>query len=330
MTRLTDSQALALGLAAWRERYPLPAAWAPVARRRLPADAWSLFAPATRYCPECLAGDGSPVQQSFGGPWLKTWHLPVVFACPAHRRLLDGLVREFPHHTNEATWSTAAPNAAKTSTPADPLTPSCPPCGWPGCTPPSAGQPPPVTAVARTGRSPDAAALGSTRPGPASTPAPGCSRFRRSSASLTRTAPPAPTAQACRHHRAATSPTCGHSASSSQQSDPSGFEAGLRSLARELSDPGTPLVNYRQRRKALENWAVDEPAWNGLIARLPDGAVGRTPDLGDRRPQVASVYAWVRVTYGEPGFAPALSKPSSPRPSGNTGGEPGTSPGGAC
>lgn len=88
-----------------------------------------------------------------------------------------------------------------------------------------------------------------------------------------------------------------------QQSDPSGFEAGLRSLARELSAPGTPLVNYRQRRQALENWAIDEPAWDGLIARLPDGAVGRMPDLGERRRQVASVYAWVRVTFGEPGFA---------------------------
>ena len=50
---------------------------------------WSLFAPGTRYCPECLAGDGSPVQESFGGPWLKAWHLPVIFACPAHRRLLE-------------------------------------------------------------------------------------------------------------------------------------------------------------------------------------------------------------------------------------------------
>jgi hypothetical protein len=89
-----------------------------------------------------------------------------------------------------------------------------------------------------------------------------------------------------------------------QQHDPSGFEAALRSLARELSAPGTPLISYQRRRQALENWAVDEPAWDGLIARLPDAAVGRTPDLGDRRRQVASVYVWVRVTFGEPGFAP--------------------------
>jgi TniQ len=88
MTRLTDSQVTGLGLAAWRERYPLSAG-ALQTGRRLPIDAWALFAPATRCCPECLAGDGSPVQESFGGPWLKTWHLPIVFACPAHRRLLE-------------------------------------------------------------------------------------------------------------------------------------------------------------------------------------------------------------------------------------------------
>ena len=88
MTRLTDGQVTGLGLAAWQERYPLPA-WMPGKGRRLPMDRWSLFAPATRYCPECLAGDGSAVQESFGGPWLKDWHLPVVFACPAHQRLLE-------------------------------------------------------------------------------------------------------------------------------------------------------------------------------------------------------------------------------------------------
>ena len=62
------------------------------ATARLPAG--GCFAPATRYCPECLAGDGSAIQESFGGPWLKAWHLPVVFACPAHRRLLEHLCPE--------------------------------------------------------------------------------------------------------------------------------------------------------------------------------------------------------------------------------------------
>jgi hypothetical protein len=88
MTRLTDGQVTGLGLAAWQERYPLPD-WTPGKGRRRPMDMWSLFAPATRYCPECLAGDGSAIQESFGGPWLKDWHLPVVFACPVHQRLLE-------------------------------------------------------------------------------------------------------------------------------------------------------------------------------------------------------------------------------------------------
>ncbi|SRR6266498_2115435 len=42
----------------------------------------------TRYCPQCLAGDRSPIQQAHGGAWQKWWHLPVVFACTVHRRLL--------------------------------------------------------------------------------------------------------------------------------------------------------------------------------------------------------------------------------------------------
>lgn len=42
----------------------------------------------TRYCPQCLAGNGSPIQQAHGGAWQKWRHLPVVFACMVHRRLL--------------------------------------------------------------------------------------------------------------------------------------------------------------------------------------------------------------------------------------------------
>lgn len=42
----------------------------------------------TRYCPHCLAGDGSAIQQAHGGAWQKLWRLPVVFACTTHRRLL--------------------------------------------------------------------------------------------------------------------------------------------------------------------------------------------------------------------------------------------------
>ncbi|MGI5171674.1 TniQ family protein [Spirillospora sp. CA-253888] len=50
-----------------------------------------VFTRATRYCPQCLAGDGSPIQQQHGGAWAGSWRLPVVFACLRHQRLLASL-----------------------------------------------------------------------------------------------------------------------------------------------------------------------------------------------------------------------------------------------
>ncbi|MFJ4860615.1 TniQ family protein [Streptomyces sp. NPDC088748] len=47
------------------------------------------FNASSRYCPECLSGDRSAVQSAHGGPWKLSWHLPVVFACPLHHRLLE-------------------------------------------------------------------------------------------------------------------------------------------------------------------------------------------------------------------------------------------------
>lgn len=44
--------------------------------------------PSTRFCPECLRGNGSPVQAAFGGAWKIRWHLPMSFACLQHHRLL--------------------------------------------------------------------------------------------------------------------------------------------------------------------------------------------------------------------------------------------------
>lgn len=43
----------------------------------------------SRFCPRCLAGDGSPVQNTFGSAWKLRWHLPVVFACSKHSMLLS-------------------------------------------------------------------------------------------------------------------------------------------------------------------------------------------------------------------------------------------------
>ena len=47
---------------------------------------WMSTHPA-RYCPQCLAGD-SAIESEHGGPWRKSWHLPMVFACPLHKQLL--------------------------------------------------------------------------------------------------------------------------------------------------------------------------------------------------------------------------------------------------
>jgi len=85
--RLTEDEALSLAPAAWADRYP------PIRRsriepgRRIVLDSW-LSSQSTRYCPQCLAGDASPVQQQYGGPWKKAWQLPVTFACTTHQRFL--------------------------------------------------------------------------------------------------------------------------------------------------------------------------------------------------------------------------------------------------
>jgi TniQ len=81
--RLTWDEAAALTLIPWAGRYP------PIARSQnmpLPTtvDSW-LFNNVPRHCPQCLAGDGSPVQRQYGGPWKTIWHLPISFACTSHQ-----------------------------------------------------------------------------------------------------------------------------------------------------------------------------------------------------------------------------------------------------
>ncbi len=92
VTRLTAAEVAGLCMSSMSGRYPWTAPivtadqWGP----RSLASPW-LFTAATRYCPQCLAGDSSPIQHQHGGAWQKAWRLPVVFACPAHRRLLEHL-----------------------------------------------------------------------------------------------------------------------------------------------------------------------------------------------------------------------------------------------
>ncbi|MFD3553341.1 TniQ family protein [Streptomyces goshikiensis] len=91
-TRLTVSEARELtltgsGLAA---AYP-PMSALRLHRGRTHASArlsWALNL-SGRFCPECLAGNGSVIQNANGGPWRLGWHLPVVFACAQHQRVLS-------------------------------------------------------------------------------------------------------------------------------------------------------------------------------------------------------------------------------------------------
>ncbi len=115
-TRLTPAEAAALTLVPWADRYP------PIARSRSgsspPAalDDW-LFNNSLRYCPGCLAGDGSPIQQRYGGPWKKIWHLPISFACPEHHMFLkEGCPR--PHPPDPGIWRLITHTSGSTLHPA--------------------------------------------------------------------------------------------------------------------------------------------------------------------------------------------------------------------
>ncbi|WP_431782416.1 TniQ family protein [Streptomyces chumphonensis] len=90
--RLSIPEATALTLEPLAGHYP------PVARalsfqragKRIRRLSW--LSPVTaRYCPQCLAGDGSVIQNQHGGPWQTCWRLPVVFACLRHNVFLEHL-----------------------------------------------------------------------------------------------------------------------------------------------------------------------------------------------------------------------------------------------
>lgn len=93
--RLTEPEAAAMCLSAFAERYP-PAAPppGPGPGKGPGARPWNtramrwLCGRVIRWCPECLAGDGTPVQDQLGGAWRGTWRLAAVFGCTCHQRLL--------------------------------------------------------------------------------------------------------------------------------------------------------------------------------------------------------------------------------------------------
>ncbi|MHB9857257.1 TniQ family protein [Streptomyces sp. YIM S03343] len=107
-TRLDPREVRAMTLEPLASRYP-PAARS-VANVRagkvysMHTDGW-LFATTARYCPRCLAGDGSDIQSAHGGPWQILWRLPVVFACPLHEVFLEHLC---PHCHKPVNFSSRA------------------------------------------------------------------------------------------------------------------------------------------------------------------------------------------------------------------------------
>lgn len=86
-TRLSPDEVRNLTLEPLATRFP-PARDAVL----LPGTRWDWLFPTTRrYCPHCLAGDDSPIQRKYGGPWNVLWRLPDVFVCARHRCFLEHL-----------------------------------------------------------------------------------------------------------------------------------------------------------------------------------------------------------------------------------------------
>lgn len=117
VTRLTPNQVSALGLRRYAETYPAlrtgrGAVAGPTARRSgsffgsikdLYSDRWAVNF-SSRFCSACLRGDGSPVQNAYGGSWNLRWHLPVVFACTTHQQLLAHSCPQCRRPLNQQTY----------------------------------------------------------------------------------------------------------------------------------------------------------------------------------------------------------------------------------
>jgi hypothetical protein len=135
-TRLTPAEATSLTLTSLAARYPPVNLQFRGRQRRVHGvfvkENW-IFSRFTRYCPQCLAGDGSLIQQRHGGAWSRLWRLPVVFACPT---------------TSACSSTPAQPAAAPPSTAHAAPKRYCRTKATAGCTRPRAGTPsPPPTAV---------------------------------------------------------------------------------------------------------------------------------------------------------------------------------------
>lgn len=91
-TRLSRQETAGLLLASLGTRYgPLSSEFrgrSSSGTRRLQYNNPWLLTTRTQYCPDCLVGDGSEIQQRHGGAWRRLWRLPPVFSCPQHERFL--------------------------------------------------------------------------------------------------------------------------------------------------------------------------------------------------------------------------------------------------
>ncbi|MFD8044834.1 TniQ family protein [Streptomyces chartreusis] len=91
-TRLTRSEVASLTLASWKYSYPPTLRSFPGPAQPVRQDSWLLVTP--RFCPQCLAGNGTDIGMLYGGPWKKEWHLPILFSCIEHGVFLS---HECPH-----------------------------------------------------------------------------------------------------------------------------------------------------------------------------------------------------------------------------------------
>jgi hypothetical protein len=87
-THLSTAEVAAMTLISFADRYP-PVNPEFSGRHRqnhglFVKENW-VFSRASRYCPECLAGDGSPIHNRHGGAWRLVWRLPVTFALDRSR-----------------------------------------------------------------------------------------------------------------------------------------------------------------------------------------------------------------------------------------------------
>jgi hypothetical protein len=90
-TSLTPSEARGLLLAGLAPRYgPLDLSLTKgrTAQALISGNEWASFRN-TRYCPECLSGSGTEIEQLLGGAWRRLWRVPAVFVCCRHQRILS-------------------------------------------------------------------------------------------------------------------------------------------------------------------------------------------------------------------------------------------------